>query len=88
MTTMNDKEKIKWFKCNISEARFIAYEICNTIGCCDNYPAIYQAAYEIQHRGKPTKKTYKSISKLQSSDPLKLNYVPEELLGKLKSIIE
>jgi hypothetical protein len=24
----------------------VAHEICNTVGCADNYPLVYQAAYE------------------------------------------
>ena len=65
----------------------VAYLICNTIGCVDNYPAIYQAAYEIQHKGRLTKKTAKRIKGMQCEDIRKFNYVPETLLTQLNSII-
>jgi hypothetical protein len=66
----------------------VAHEICNTVGCSEIYPLVYQAAYEIQYKGRLTKKTAASIKYLQSGDIRKLGYVPEMLLTQLKSIIE
>jgi hypothetical protein len=69
------------------QIKMVAYQICNTVGCADNYPTIYQAAYEIQHKGRLTKKTAKLVMHLQSEDVRKFNYVPEALLTQLYSII-
>ena len=66
----------------------VAYQICNTIGCADNFPAVYQAAYEIQHKGRMTAKTAKAIKGLQCADVRKLGYVPADLLTQLNSITQ
>ena len=70
------------------QKKIVAWQICNTIGVVDNYPSIYQAAYEIHYKGRITKKTAASIKGLQSEDVKKLGYAPEMLLTQLKSIIE
>jgi hypothetical protein len=65
----------------------IAHEICNTVGCADNYPQVYQAAYELEYRGRVTNKTRKALKGLQSEDVRKWGYVPAELLNNLQRII-
>lgn len=64
-----------------------AHEICNTVGCVDTYPVVYQVAYQILYTGKVTKKLMKEFSQLQSEDVRKQNYVPAELLDRVKNIL-
>jgi hypothetical protein len=71
----------------LTPAQEIAYSITNGIGVADNYPTLYQAAYQIIYKGRLTNSVRKNVEKLQSLDARKFNYVPEELLEKLKSII-
>lgn len=70
----------------MTTTQITANEICNTIGCVDNYPIVYNAAYQVLYKGKLTASTKKEIKYLQSADIRKLGYVPEELLVKLNSI--
>lgn len=69
------------------QKKMMAWQICNTVGVVDNYPSIYQAAYEIQHRGRLTKKTESEIKGLQSEDVRKLNYVPVDILTQILLLI-
>lgn len=71
----------------LEQNKLVAWQICNTAGVADNYPAIYQAAYEMHYKGRITKKTAKAVEGYQCEDVRKLGYVPEMLLTQLNAII-
>ncbi|MDP4264916.1 MAG: hypothetical protein Q8941_20475 [Bacteroidota bacterium] len=64
----------------------LAYEICNTVGCADNYPELYQAAYQVRYKGKMTNKSKKAISAFQTSDVRKFGFIPTDLFNLLELI--
>ena len=64
-----------------------AYLICNTEKCSEYYPLIYQTAWNILYKGKPTNKQVAECRKLQYDNFMHSYYAPIDLVMKLKSII-
>lgn len=65
----------------------VAYSITNQVGVSDYYDAVYQAAYQVLYKGKLTNKSASEVAKLQSEDVRKNNYVPADILSRLKIAI-
>jgi hypothetical protein len=71
----------------IEQRRSYADGLCNTPRLVDDYPAVYQMAWNVMYKGKITKAQEKELIKMQCFDIKESNYVPENIFSVLRWII-
>ena len=72
--------------CNKKYVSELAYYICNETNAKD-WSIVYETAWNILYKGKPTKEQQNKIAKLQYDNYHKMNYCPMDLLLKIRSLL-